>query len=274
MSHYSWKTMTKEEIYSIWAPDNSPWSRWVKPVLFAHIDLAIGQISTMEMSGGMEWVPPSAEKVALVLDLPSAEGVVMGIALAGFGYHPVPLYNAVPSPSGSSRTDDIAGTETASVKVMPILTALRAGTERLVQLSLPSDSPPAFLLDASRRGDERNMKLGDFDNRSISFPSDFPSANFLAAHGIQRVLLIQKDRLEPQSDLAHSLRRWQDGGLRLERLRLDLPSVPVPFEVARPPWYGQMFQRMLSSIGFRRAGGGGFGAWLPDSSAGGGGGGG
>jgi len=261
--------MTKEEIYSIWAPDNSPWSRWVKPVLFAHIDLALAQISTTEMSGGMKWVPPSAEKVALVLDLPSAEGVLMGIALADFGYHPVPLYNALPSP-----TDDITGTATASVNVLPILTALSSGTERLVQVNLPSDSPPAFLLDASRSGDERNMKVGDFDNRSISFPSDFPSANFLAAHGIQRVILIQKDRLEPQSDLAHSLRRWQDGGLRLERLRLDLPLAPEPFEVARPPWYGQMFQRMLSSIGFRRAGGGGFGAWLPDSSTGGGGGGG
>ncbi len=113
--------------------------------------------------------------------------------------------------------------------------------------------------------------LRDFfrHNRSISFTSDFPSSHFLAAHGIQRVLLIQKDRLEPQADLAHSLRRWQEGGLQLERVRLDGASTPEPFQVARPPWYGAMFQRILSSLGFRRAAGGGFGAWLPDASAGG-----
>src|SRR5262249_25610457 len=54
----------------------------------------------------------------------------------------------------------------------------------------------------------------EFDNRSISFTTDFPSANFLAAHGIARVMLVQKSSAEPQPDLAHSLRRWQDGGVK------------------------------------------------------------
>ena len=221
-----------------------------------------------ERAGEMNWVPASAEKVALVLDLPGPEGVLMGVALAGLGYQPVPLYNAVPLPFGGPHADDITGAEIAAVNVLPIVNALRMGAEQLAPLDVPFNAPPAFLLDANRRGDEQAMKPVDFDNRSISFTSDFPSANFLAAQGIQRVLLIQKDRLEPQSDLAHSLRRWQDGGFKLERLRLDLSSTPEAFKVARPPWYGAMFQRMLSSLGFRRAGGGGFGAWVPDSSAG------
>jgi hypothetical protein len=269
MSRYYWKTMTKEEIFAIWAPNGSPWSRWVKPVMFAHIDLAMVQASDTEITGGMGWVPPLTEKVALVLDLPGAEGVSNAVALAGCGYQPVPLYNALPVPFGSPQTDDFTGAETAAVNVLPILGALRIGAQKLAQFNIPIDSPPAFLLDANRRGDEQNMRAIDFDNRSVSFTSDFPSANFLAAHGIQRVMLIQRDRLEPQPDLAHSLRRRQEGGVKLERLRLDLPSAPEPFEVARPPWYGAMFQRVLSSIGFRRAGGGGFGAWVPDSSAGG-----
>src|SRR5260370_26469102 len=113
------------------------------------------------------------------------------------------------------------------------------------------------------------MQPDEFDNRSISFATDFPSANFLASQGIQRVMLVQTSSAQPQSDLAHSLRRWQEGGLKLERLTLDPPSRPEPFEVARPSWYGAMFQRVLSSIGLRRSRGGGFGAWVPDSSAGG-----
>jgi len=68
---------------------------------------------------------------------------------------------------------------------------------------------------ANRRGDGRKIEPDEFDNRSISFTSDFPSANFLASHGIQRVMLVQKNSFEPQSDLTHSLRRWQDGGLLL-----------------------------------------------------------
>jgi hypothetical protein len=269
MSRCYWKTMTKEEIFAIWAPDNSPWSRWVKPVVFAHLHLATPPVAVVEITGAMGWSPPPTGGMALVLDLPGAEGVVTGLALAGRGYRPVPLYNALPLPFGEPLVSDITGKETAAVNVLPILDALRYGAAQLAQSKLPSEAPPAFLLDANRRGDVRSVKQDEFDNRSISFTSDFPSANFLFAQGIQRVLLIQKDRLEPQPDLAHSLRRWQEGGLKLERLRLDPPWLPEAFEVARPPWYGAMFQRVLSSIGLRRASGGGFGAWLPETSAGG-----
>ena len=156
----------------------------------------------------------------------------------------------------------------AAVDVLPIISALRKGAEQLAQLNLPFDAPPAFLLDSNRQG-WRKMIPGEFDNRSVSFTTDFPSANFLAAQGIERVILVQKGKLEPQPDLAHTLRRWQDGGINLERLRLDLPSRPEAFEVAQPSWYGAMFQRALSSLGLRRSKTGGFGAWVPGSSAGG-----
>jgi len=39
----------------------------------------------------------------------------------------------------------------------------------------------------------------------------------------ERALLIQHNRLEPQPDLAHALRRWQEGGLSIERIRTDRP---------------------------------------------------
>jgi hypothetical protein len=260
--------MNKEEIFSIWAPENSIWSRWAKPVLFAHLDSALSHIQVTSAPSDVGWSPPPHERVAIVLDLPSAEGVLTGLALAGRGYRPVPLYNALPLPFGETLLSPATISRVAAVDVLPIISALRMGAKLLAQLSLPSDAPPALLLDANRRG-VRKMIPGEFDNRSVSFTTDFPSANFLASQAIQGVLLVQRQVLEPQPDLAHTLRRWQDGGLTLERARLDPLSPREPFEVSRPAWYGAMFQRVLSAIGFRRSSAGGFGAWVPDSSAGG-----
>jgi hypothetical protein len=261
--------MNKEEIFSIWAPKNSVWSRWAKPVLFADIDSPIVETVVLEASGEVSWAPPATEGTALVMDLPGAEGVLLGLAVAGQGYRPVPLYNAVPLPFGAPLVDARTGRAVAAVNVVPILSALIRCSEPLEKLRVPPTAPPAFLLDANRKGGERKMEPDEFDNRSISFTTDFPSANFLASQGIQSVLLVQKQSLEPQADLAHTLRRWQEGGLSLKRIRLDPLSEPERFEVARPSWYGIMFQRVLASLGFRRSHGGGFGAWVPDSSAGG-----
>lgn len=260
--------MNKEEIFSIWAPENSVWSRWAKPVLFAHLDSALSHIPVTNAPLDVSWSPPKEERVAIVLDLPGADGVLTGLTLAGRGYRPVPLYNALPLPFGQSLLSPATCSRVAAVDVLLIISALRTGTKLLAQLTLPSDAPPAFLLDANRKG-TRKMIPDEFDNRSVSFTTDFPSANFLASQSIERVLLVQKQVLEPQPDLAHTFRRWQDGGLTLERLRLDPLSPRESFEVSRPAWYGAMFQRALSAIGLRRSSSGGFGAWVPDSSAGG-----
>jgi len=261
--------MNKEEIFAIWAPDESVWSRWAKPVLFAYLDSVLSSVPLPEIVGDVDWAPPASDKVALMLDLPGPQGVLVGMSLAAKGYRPVPLYNALPSPSGEPPLNSFTGVGLIAVNVLPILSALRAGTEELANMNLPLDAPPAFLLDANRAGDRWSLQPHEFDNRSISFTTDFPSANFLAFHGIQRALLIQNDRLVPRSDLAHTLRRWQDGGLVLQRKRLDRADPPEDFTVAKPSLYGAMFQRVLSAVGLRRAWGGGFGAWMPDSSSGG-----
>jgi hypothetical protein len=261
--------MNKEQIYALWAPEESAWSRWAKPVLFAHLDSALSLIPVTEIAVDVNWAPPPGDKVALVLDLPGPQGALTGVALAARGYRPVPLYNALPSPSGEAPLNPLAGGEMVAVNVLPILSALRSGAEELAKLSLPSDAPPVFLLDANRSGNGQHLQPHEFDNRSISFTTDFPSANFLAFHGIQRAILVQINTVEPQSDLAHTLRRWQDAGFVLKRKRLDLPDPPEIFEVVKPPWYGAMFQRALAAVGLRRARDGGFGAWMPDSSAGG-----
>src|SRR5262249_28617956 len=252
-----------------WASDSSPWSPWAKPVLFAYVDSALAQLPNDEVAGDVSWSPPPAERVACVLDLPGAEGVLIGLALAARGYRPVPLYNAVPLPTGQPIYDPLTGKTVAAVNVFPIISALKKGAEQLAELNLPSDAPPAFLLDSNRGAEGRRMQAEEFDNRSVSFTTDFPSVSFLSSQGIRRAILVQKDRDEPRTDLAHSLCRWQDAGLVLEHKRLDDLAQPKPFRVPRPLWYRAMFQRALAGLGLRRAAAGGFGAWVPESGSGG-----
>jgi hypothetical protein len=268
MWRYLLKTMTREEIFAIWSPDAAPWARWAKPVLFVYLDAPYEQALEVTTPFEVSWAPLPESKVALVLDLPGAEGVHAGLALAARGYRPVPLYNAVPLPWGQPQVDAVTNRPVAAVDVLPTLSALRSGAELLASCRLPLNAPPAFLLDANRHAEGRRVEPDEFDNRSVCFTTDFPSANFLLAHGLQRALLVQRAALEPRSDLAHVLRRWQDGGVALERIRLDsTPAESHPFEVARPRWYGAMFQRALAALGLRRAHKGGFGAWMPESSA-------
>jgi len=265
--------MNQEEIFAAWSPDDSPWSLWTKPVLFAHLDsIAI----TEEMPARPEditWcplpLPLPINNVVVVVDLPGAESVQMGLALAGRGYCPVPLYNALPLPTGQPMLNPERRRNVAAVNVLPIIAALRMGAETLAGLAIPPSAPPAFLLDSNRHGAWFRVEPDEFDNRSVCFTTDFPSANFLLAHGFRRAMLVQRDGNNPRSDLAHVLRRWQEGGMALEIKCVDSPTPPERLEVARPSWYGAMFQRALAAFGLRRAPGGGFGAWVPESSAGG-----
>src|SRR6266700_8081876 len=101
--------MNKEEVFATWAPEASLWSRWVKPVLFAHLDSAPLLSPAPAPVLNLDWAPAAEENVALVLDFPGAEGVTAGVALAARAYRPVPLYNAVPLPSAAPLPGPLTG---------------------------------------------------------------------------------------------------------------------------------------------------------------------
>ena len=261
--------MHTEMIFQTWAPGDARWSPWVKPVLFAFMPSApppagLGFAEPIDVS----WAPAASPKVGFVIDLPGPSGVAVGLDLAALGYRPVPLYNAIPMPSYMPEPDEILPAH-ALVQVTPIIAAMWHGQARLLEHPLPPDAPPAFLLDWNRDGAGRQPSSDSFDNRWVSFTTDFPSATFLLTYGIQRVVLVQPAAEQPRTDLAHTLRRWQEAGIEVQLKRLDVPGSPVPCVVRKPSWFGWAWQRVLIAAGLVRGdSGAGFGGWVQPPSSG------
>ena len=259
--------MSRESIYEVWAPPDALWSRWAKPVLFACRNALPPASASLPDPVDVTWAPVPSENVALVLDLPGNQGVLMGLALAERGYRPVPLYNAVPNPQPYLQTENSTREMVTLVDVKPIMAALWDWAPGLGGISLPPKAPPAFLLDANRRGTQAPL-AGCFDNRSVSFTTDFPSANFLLAHNFHRALLAQMYGNQPQPDLAHTLRRWQEAGIGIHLKRFDTTGPPTPLVVERPSRFGSLWYRFWTLLGLTRNELGGFGGLIAEPGGG------
>ena len=326
--------MTKEGLFDIWAPRPSAWSAWVKPVLFAHMTprtlAAYGYEPPRDHPAApdVSWAPRADGSAVIVVDLPGAAGVAVGMALAEIGYRPVPLYNACPGPDAREPTDlldvalgwsetpgaeavlgtaadgaaisteqrmplpssaeplplvyethaqyaphaplRIAANPVSLVDVAPIRAALVLHAAQLAALSLAPGAPPVFLLDADRRIGRGPLTPGRFDNRSVSLPTDFPSGNLLLSKGFRRAIVVQRSGGPPQEDLAHTLKRWQDAGIRIGVKGWDVPGGSIPVEVRRPSLFRALWHRLIVTAGLRRNPLGGFGGTLPEPSSSGG----
>lgn len=246
--------MQPAELYNLWAPDTARWSDWAKPVLFTQPGVGVGFAALPDWRMlDLAWARGLDYHTAVVLDVPDAQGVLHGLALAARGFRPVPLYNGTSGPG-------------ALVDVGPIVTALHDLAQDLDALALPDTAPPVFLLDAKRWGGGAAVQPGRFDNRWAVFPQDFPSANFLRAHDVDTVLLGQFSFGQPQPDLAHVLRRWQEAGLRVLGCDVQRADAPEPLVVARPARFRSLWYRALVLLGLRRNSAGGFGAVVPQPS--------
>lgn len=257
-----------EAIFARWAPEGAAWSPWVKPLLFAEmsgrvpqaLDAEIGRVdvswapeTTTEASapdGGYREMPertrmPAPDRAALVLDLPGSEAVLMGLALIARGYRPIPLFNGSSGGLSGSRAGAIGN-------------ALAAGSRLLGPDALPSDAPPAFLLDSTRL--DWAPLPGQFDGRWIVFPQDFPSATTLRAHGIERVIWRSRQGAVAE-DLAHVLLAWRPGGVVPWASR-ETGSLEK-LEISEPSGFRSLLRRAAVVVGLRRNSAGGFGAMVP-----------
>lgn len=256
--------MTKEEAFAIWAPAGGPCSAWVKPVLFAHLPETTGTSEPNFPEADTRWAAPADGKTALVIDLPGAQGVHVAVALAVSGYRPIALYNAAPGPRGSGMDWNHEPT----VDVWPIVDAICEFTPLLARQKLSYGAPPAFMLDSNRRFARGPVVPGRFDNRSVSFPTDFPSSNLLLGRGIRQAVLVQPNGNQPEADLAHTLRRWQDAGIEIRLKQLESPAPAVTCWVGRPSFYRLIWYRLGVLLRLRRNPLGGFGGMLPEPSSG------
>jgi hypothetical protein len=254
--------MNSQTAYDLWAPRQSLWSAWAKPVLFAHLPRARVALPPLP-APNVRWVPSPVARRAIVVDLPGVEAVAMGLALAARGYRPVPLFNACPPPSPVHMAPPVA-----VIDVDSILTALVDGCNQLNRVRLPDNAPPAFLLDSLRQQPTRPVGAGLFDNRSVVFVTDFPSATFLTAQGIQQVILVRQHRQGLERDLTYVLQTWQKAGLALQLMALGDRTQPEPLTLPRLGWLTGLWIRLSAWFGLRRNQSGGFGSFVPESSSG------
>lgn len=245
--------LKKDDIFAIWADPKSPWSQWVKPVLFSFMEYELPPASPITLTADLDWVPAPQAGATLVLDLPGTEGVHVAIGLARRGYRPVPLYNALPFPIITAHIARRA------VDVSSILAALRAATDILQPLPIAAEAPPAFLLDANRRTPQFKLAVGDFDNRSICFSTDFPSAQLLGENGIRTAIIIERER-NPDQDLARVLAGWQTGGITLMRKDLADTRAPEPLQIEPQRWWQAVWYWLTIRLGLHGSSLGGFGA--------------
>jgi len=254
--------MNKEEVYRIWAPSDAPWSRWVKPVLFSLMDSRFDVRGPIITRFNTQWVP-SPRQVAIIVDLPGEDGVLWGLQLARWGYRPIPLYNALPFPPSEKMYP--ATRPECTVDVVPIFAALYRDAPALDEIRLPVDAPPAFLLDADRRIAKRDPQPGTFDNRSVCFSTDFPSAGFLSSQQITQVILFQRGT-DVAGDLLLVLLEWQKAGIRLLRKDPVDSAPPKPVVLEPPSFLSGLWYRLSVALGLRRGELGGFGGIVPSGS--------
>ena len=253
--------MDPRVIYETWAPPDALWSPWAKPVLFAHLG-ELGALPPVEMTEvRSEWKAASADRPALILDLPGLESIRLGLELIQLGYRPVPLFNACPDTRGIES--DVAR---EAVPVKPLLSALLQGTHRLKSAALALDAPPAFLLDANRLGLDQPIGPGVFDNRSVVFPTDFPSANFLATRGILDAQVVHRGAL--QRDLLDVLQIWRRQGISLSHIDLAASGAPGPLTWSRMWASGlsRLARRLWTVMNLRRNSRGGYGGLVPEAA--------
>ncbi|MCU0857691.1 MAG: hypothetical protein MUC65_04730 [Pontiellaceae bacterium] len=249
--------MNNEDIFLTWAPNVSPWSAWAKPVLFASMR-GITSVPknqpdmSPESPSDAVWQVSFANDTALILDLPGETSVRAGLAMAEKGWRPVPLFNGCHA-SYLSRM---------IVDTRPLIQSLIYGLPVLQQTKLSADAPPAFLLDQRRLSGSSLISPGDYDNRWCIVPQDMPSARYLKQAGIRRVILFADTVMD---DLAHILRRYEEGGLLLSIIRpaqMQEASLSVP----KPQLFRSIWYRIQVLSGLRRNAAGGFGALIPEPS--------
>jgi hypothetical protein len=259
-------------LFAAWAPESARWSAWAKPVLFTYVDAPEPSVPRPAAGGALmppapvpappadvpptipvpelldAHVPPLTRRAAIVVDMPGAQGIACGLALARHGYRPVPLYNATCGP-GMDVID-----------LTPIIGVLRLAAAELESLRLRDDAPPAFLIDSRRLDGVPSPSM--WDNRWMVFPQDFPSARALRARDIDSVVVIRRSEQSMKQDFRHVLRAWKREDMHATALDPATGvSTALDFDTSLFAVFGDQVTAFFT--GLRRNYAGGFGGAVP-----------
>lgn len=194
--------MTNKECYKVWAPSGKKWIDWVRPVPFimAQADVKGYHAGKLSISS-IDLIDESWENAAVIVDLPGDESVEVGLALAKFGYRPIPIYNGTIEQKNARATVD---NQTVGA-------ALLWGAEILSGIEIKDEALPVFLLDKNRLN-RFKLDIGLFDNSWDVYPQDLPSADYFLKNGIQKIIVIS-DSLS--KDLKEIFRKFKKKNLQI-----------------------------------------------------------
>lgn len=171
--------MTAREAYQIWAPAGKKWVDWVRPVPFVMLKDCTKGYRIATMTATADCADELYKDAAIIVDLPGAESVRKGIALARCGYRPIPVFNGTIEQCGARATTDNQS----------VGTALLQAAEELEKTGIAENALPAFLLDRNRL-QRYKAEAGIYDNSWDIYPQDLPSAEYFLKNGIRRMIVI------------------------------------------------------------------------------------
>jgi hypothetical protein len=199
------------------------------------------------------------------VDLPGVDAVSLGVALVERNYRPVPIFNGCPMPLDEKLPTDRSA---AVIDVDSTLAALAQFGPQLRQRVLPAEACPAFLVDAQRQQPLQPIRPGQYDNRSLLFATDFPSAKFLASQRIERVLVVVQGSRRVERDLGYVLRTWQHAGMGLSIKHGIEPGPIQPLTIGGWWLFFNAWNHFSSALRLSRNSRGGYGGFVPMPSSG------
>ena len=191
--------MTGKELYRIWAPVGKKWVDWVRPVPFVEIEeCSKGFVFSNFAVPAIDYIDEIGKNAAIIVDLPGAESVEEGIALAKAGFRPIPIYN------GTIEQQDAR----ATVDNQTVGKALAWGAKKLGEMDLADDARPVFLLDRNRLN-RFKMEISLFDNSWDVYHKDLPSAEYFFENGIREILVVADSVSEDVKKILYGFQKKQ-----------------------------------------------------------------
>ena len=171
--------MTGKDIFNTWAPIGAKWVNWVRPVPFININEQFeGYESGEFVIPKINYMSKVKLNTAIIVDLPGNTSIKEGLAIAKFGFRPVPIYNGIDEQEGAMATVDN--------KIVKI--GLIKGALELKKMQFDKDAPPVFLLDSNRMN-RYKINLSVFDNSWDIYAQDIPSPEYFLKNGICDIIV-------------------------------------------------------------------------------------